>query len=407
MSNRPVAVDLFCGGGGLSLGLEGAGMDLKLHIDNEPHNVGTMRDMFGYGDSVLADLADDQSKRILKTLREEPFMLGAGFRPDIMAGGPPCQGLSIMGKKDERDPRNDLSVSYAETICRVGPRYAVLENVPMLIHPNNRRLLDRILETLSRGGYEVVEPKVLNAVEFGVPQKRERVVLLIYRRGEAAPAYPQPTHGPGAADFFARPTPTVADAFDGLPDAADYPALWETDTVHADFPAPATRYSRMMRGVENDPDDLSYPRIWDRDLLTCSKLTRHEPESVERFMATKPGGSERTSRRHRLDPNGQSLTLRAGTGAEKGSFTAVVPIVPNGTRSITCREAARLHSFPDWMRLGGPDRSKIRGFRQVGNSVPPLLARAIGHEIMKAAGIKVEAPTDTIDVREEKLQAAA
>lgn len=153
-------------------------------------------------------------------------------------------------------------------------------------------------------------------------------------------------------------------------------------------------------GLENDPEDLSYRRIWRRDRLTCSQRTQHEGASVERFMATAPGRSERISRRHRLDPNGQALTLRAGSNAEHGSFTAVVPIHSKGSRVITVREGCRLHSVPDWVRLCD---SKIAALRQLGNSVPPLLGRAVGRQVMKALDLAPAAPVEAIELGDETL----
>src|SRR3546814_18498945 len=104
--------------------------------------------------------------------------------------------------------------------------------------------------------------------------------------------------------------------------------------------SPETRYGRIMACLENDAEDLSYKRPFRRDILTCSQRTVHEPKSIGRFLETAPGGSEPISRRHRLDPDGLSLTLRAGRGADHGPFTAAVPIHPKGTTVITARDAA-------------------------------------------------------------------
>ena len=106
------------------------------------------------------------------------------------------------------------------------------------------------------------------------------------------------------------------------------------------------------------------------------------------------------SRRHRLDPDGQSLTLRAGSNAEHGSFTAVVPIHTKGTRVITVREGCRLHSLPDWVRLS---TSKIAAYRQLGNSVPSRLGQAVGRQIMKALDLAPEAPSEIIPYGSDEL----
>lgn len=393
-TGRGCCVDLFAGVGGFSLGIEQAGFDIDLAVDVLPENVDTHGAMFSYGQHRSMDLNEDRSREMRAILgnNAEIDALSLSTLPDVVVGGPPCQGISAMGRRDPNDPRNRLMDSFVQHLVRLGARYGIMEQVPTLLEQRNAEHLEHLRETLHRGGYAMVEPKVLRAVDFGVPQRRERVFLLIHRLDQVAPEYPTPTHGPGG-DMWSRPTPTVADALSGLPDADLYEELWTKDWVHADHPFPDSWYGRVMRGLENDPEDLGYRRAWRPDLLTCSQRTLHEQASIDRFLATTPGGSEKISRRHRLDPAGQSLTLRAGTGADKGSFTAVVPIHPKGSRVITVREAARLHSIPDWFIL---NPSKILAYRQIGNSVAPLLARAVGKAVARAAGIAPSMPSEII-----------
>lgn len=393
-TGRGSCIDLFAGCGGMSLGIEQAGFDIDLAVDVLPENVETHGSMFSYGRHEAMDLGEDRSRAMRAILGNNAEIDALSFStlPDVVVGGPPCQGISAMGRRDPADPRNLLMDSFMRHLVQLGARYGIMEQVPTLLEPRNAEHLDHMRELLHAGGYGMVEPRVLRAIDFGVPQRRERVFLLIHRLDQAAPEYPTPTHGPGG-DMWSRPTPTVAHALDGLPDADDYDALWTRDWTAADHPMPQEWYGRIMRGVENDPEDLGYRRAWRTDLLTCSQRTQHEAASIERFLATVPGGSEKISRRHRLDPAGQSLTLRAGTGADKGSFTAVVPIHPKGTRVITVREAARLHSIPDWFIL---NPSKILAYRQIGNSVAPLLARAVGRAVARAAGIAPAAPSEIV-----------
>lgn len=400
-TRRGTCVELFAGAGGLTLGLEQAGFDIKVAVDNEPVNTATHSYLFGYGKSLTLDLYEDQAKAIRAALPsgQDIDTLALGRDIDAILGGPPCQSISAMGRRDPNDPRTKLMDSFIRHGIELGVGHMLLEQVPTLLQPQNAEHLDHLRETLFRAGYLMVEPRVMHAVDFGVPQRRSRCFLLIHRMDKAAPEYPEPTHGTGG-DMFLHPTPTVADAFDGLPDADNYSELWERDWAHTGTISPVTRYGRIMAGLENDADDLSYKRDYRRDILTCSQRTVHEPRSIERFSATAPGGSERISRRHRLDPNGQSLTLRAGTGADHGSFTAVVPIHPKGTRVITAREAARLHSIPDWVQLS---KTKIWAYRQIGNSVPPLLGRALASSIMKAAGLNPAAPSDVVPLGDEAL----
>ncbi len=400
-TRRGLMVETFAGFGGLSLGMEQAGFDVQVSVDVEPVNAATHEYLFGYGKSLCLDLHEDQTTAIKRAMpsNEDVDAISMGRTPDAVCGGPPCQGISAIGRRDPNDPRNQLMDSFVEHGLALEAKYMVMEQVPTLLQQQNLEHLDHLREKLYKAGYSMVEPQIMRAVDFGVPQTRERVFLLIHRADQRAPEYPSPTHSQGD-DMFLKTTPTVSDAFDGLPDADDYDELWARDWVKANHGSPTSWYGRVMRELENDADDLSYRRNWDHSLLTCSQRTRHEEASIERFMATEPGSSERISRRHRLNPEGHSLTLRAGSDSKHGSFTAVVPIHTKGSRVITVREGCRLHSVPDWVRLS---TSKIAAYRQLGNSVPPLLGRAIGRQVMKALDLAPSAPMEQISLGKESL----
>lgn len=401
IKRRGVLVDTFAGFGGLSLGMEQAGFDVQVAADVEPVNAAVHHHNFSYGKSLCIDLHEDQSDAIRRALPggTDVDALTMGRPIDAIVGGPPCQGISAIGKKRGDDERNRLMESFIDHGVSLEAKYLVMEQVPALLQKQNEGIIDSIRERLHRAGYAMVDPQVLRAIDFGVPQRRERVFLLIHRGDMPAPSYPLPTHGVDG-DMFSKPTPTVSDAFDGLPDCDDYPELWDRDWVEIGATIPTGHYGRLMRGLENDADDLSYRRDWNPGILTCSQRTRHEDKSIERFLATAPGKNEPVSRRHRLDPDGQSLTLRAGSNAEHGSFTAVVPIHTKGTRVITVREGCRLHSLPDWVRLS---TSKIAAYRQLGNSVPSRLGQAVGRQIMKALDLAPEAPSDIIPYGPDEL----
>lgn len=128
--------------------------------------------------------------------------------------------------------------------------------------------------------------------------------------------------------------------------------------------------------------------------------TDHTELSRQRFAATAHGDTEPVSRFRKLDPAGICNTLRAGTASDRGAFTSPRPIHPYTPRCITVREAARLHSYPDWFRF---HVTKWHGFRQIGNSVPPLLAQAVGAELMRAMGETPEQPIDAIERGRESL----
>ena len=407
---RGVALGLFCGVGGLDYGIEGAGFDIVGGVDHEQGNVESHRLNFGYGTSVVGDLAEmhaDDIRRRCGLRKTEIDLLGMGESPTapgtltLLAGGPPCQGFSSMGKRDADDPRSALLGRFADYIVQLQPRYALAENVPGLVsNPAFAPHLDNFLEKLERGGFSVVDPKVLNAADYGVPQSRSRVIFMIYRRGERAPLHPEPTHG--VDDLLLSPTPRVIDALGDLPEASDFPELWETDATR--LPASAwgapSPYAMAMRGLSNDPDDLSYRRRWDPCELTASQLTRHDPARVEIYRKAPAGKLIPKDKLVKLDAFGLAPTLRAGSG----SFTAARPVHHAMGRVITVREACRLHSIPDWFI---PSPTKIRGIRQVGNSVPPLMARAVAHEIRKAAGIKAQKPSVMIEAPKQFLTRSA
>jgi DNA (cytosine-5)-methyltransferase 1 len=199
------------------------------------------------------------------------------------------------------------------------------------------------------------------------------------------PDYPSPTHEPpndcsDTASLFLDPTPTVWEALKDLPEADDYEELLERDWVRAKFKKP-THYAGRLRGETVDPSDHSIERRFESTLLTSSLRTVHTDLSKKRFMQTKHGDVEPISRFLKLDPKGICNTIRAGTASDRGAFTSPRPIHPFSARCITVREAARLHSYPDWFRF---HVTKWHGFRQIGNSVPPLLARAVASKVREA-----------------------
>jgi DNA (cytosine-5)-methyltransferase 1 len=211
-----------------------------------------------------------------------------------------------------------------------------------------------------------------------VPQDRKRLFVIGARRGLRVPEYPKPNDQ----------SATVWEAIGDLPDADSFDELSATDEVRAKWKTKAS-YAQRLRGLEFDPTDFGYGREFDSSMLTSSLRTEHTELSKRRFMATEHGKTEPISRFRKLPPDGLCNTLRAGTDSARGAFTSPRPIHPFLPRVITVREAARLHSYPDWFRF---HTTKWHGFRQIGNSVPPLLGRAVASEIMKALGVKPRKP---------------
>ena len=383
-TRRPIGIDLFAGAGGLSLGFEQAGFDVAAAVEIDPIHCATHEHNFPRTTTICASvttLSGDEIRRRAKLGNTDI---------DVVFGGAPCQGFSLMGKRALDDPRNQLVFHYVRIIEELHPKYFVFENVKGLTLGQHAKFLDELISALIGKGYDVVLPyRVLNAADYGVPQDRRRLFLLGARQGLAAPHYPQP---------IALRT-TVDDAIGDLPDADSFDELRDNDSVRINWKTKSP-YARRLRGLATDDEDFGYQRVHDNNRLTASLRTEHSLLSQTRFAATAHGETEPISRFRKLPPNGLCNTLRAGTDSARGAFTSPRPIHPKSPRVITVREAARLHSFPDWFRFHA---TKWHGFRQIGNSVPPLLARAVAAEIRLALGIAPERPDHSLPLGDEAL----
>jgi DNA (cytosine-5)-methyltransferase 1 len=363
----------------MSLGFEQAGFDVAAAVEYDPIHCATHEFNFPDCAAICRSVAEIDAKYIRDHSR-------IGDRPvDVLFGGAPCQGFSMIGKRALDDPRNSLVEHFVRLVAELRASYFVFENVRGLTIGAHRKLLDEIVAEFRKNGYRVLdEYRVLNAAHHGVPQNRQRLFLIGARRGFPLPEYPEATHVVnGDADsgsLFRRPAPTVWDALQDVPEADDYEELLHRDWVKAKFKNP-TDYSARLLGEKDDPEDYSVPREFDASLPTSSLRTVHTDLSKRRFLGTRPGDTEPVSRFHKLDPRGICNTIRAGTASDHGAFTSPRPIRPYSPRCITVREAARLHSYPDWFRF---HVTKWHGFRQIGNSVPPLLARAVAAKIREA-----------------------
>lgn len=380
---RPIVVDLFSGAGGLSLGFEQAGFDVAAGIEIDPIHCAVHEYNFPRSATICASVID-----LTGAIIRERANIGERDI-DVVVGGAPCQGFSLMGKRAMDDPRNLLVFHYVRIISELKPKYFVFENVKGLTLGKHRQFLTEIIEALKVCGYNVVEEyRVLNAADYGVPQDRRRLFLIGSRGDQVAPSYPTPTV-----------KTTVAEAISDLPNADKYRTLEKSDSVRTKF-ATTSDYARKLRGLSKDAEDFGYDRDHDPDVMTASRRTVHTALSIKRFTATEPGKTEAISRFRKLDANGLCNTLRAGTDSARGAFTSPRPIHPFHPRVITVREAARLHSYPDWFRF---HVTKWHGFRQIGNSVPPLLGRAVASEIARALGHVPQKPNSIIRRGDEEL----
>lgn len=384
---RPVAVDLFSGAGGMSLGFEQAGFDVVAAVEVDPVHAATHKFNFPRCATICADLSKVSGIDVRKAAQ-----LGER-KVDVVFGGAPCQGFSLIGHRAMEDPRNALVGEFVRMVCELDARYFVFENVKGLTLGKHKAFLDELVETFEKRGYIVRKPwAVLNASDYGVPQDRERLILFGAKRGLRLPEYPKP----------ATVHPTCKDALGDLPDADSFAELLTADQLNLPTKAMGrpSDYARELRCLSNDAWHYGYMREWNPRVLTSSMRTGHTEISRRRFAATKGGDTEPISRFFKLPADGRSNTLRAGTDAARGAFTSPRPIHYVHARCVTVREMARLHGFPDWFRL---QETKWHGARQIGNAVPPPLARAVARSLIKAMKIRTIAPKETVALGDPAL----
>ena len=397
-NKRPIGIDLFAGAGGLSLGFEQAGFDVSAAVEINPVHSAVHK--FNFPATAIMPIS-------VEGLTGADIRRAAGVSGrdiDCVFGGAPCQGFSLIGKRVLDDPRNNLVRDFVRIVAELDARTFVFENVKGLTVGNHRKILDEIVAEFSMRGYEIRLPwRVLNAGNYGTPQNRERLILIGARKGETLPIYPSPKTNIRGKQFKINALPlgpSCAEALDDLPDAERFRTLVRSDSVPTTAYGQPSDYSAMLRCDSIDAWHYGYIRDWNPALLTSSARTHHTEISRRRFAATEPGTIEPISRFYRLPKDGVSNTLRAGTDGSRGAFTSPRPIHYRYERCITVREMARLHGFPDWFRF---NVTKWHGARQIGNAVPPPLAKAIANEIARALGIKPVRPEAVIPLADIAL----
>jgi len=354
-------VDLFSGCGGFGLGAKLAGFDVEIAIDIDPDLQSAYQRNFPNTRVLPGDLStmDADSWRLLL----------AGQPIDGVIGGPPCQGYSRMGKNDPKDPRRSLLGHFFRAVNILQPKFFIMENVEGLLDEGNRAELDNAISTIDPI-YTVLKPIVVDAHDFGVPTKRKRVVVIGYNPAEVPEILLE--------EIIPNDIPTVnvRDAISDIspPVKQDKSkenfgwAKYRTDSQ-------LSTYATMMRSPA--PEGFGYlPAIKKLALGETSGNfdTIHTTLVRERYAATPQGAVDEVSRSKRLEWGGVCPTLRAGTGADKGSYQAVRPLHPTEPRVITVREAARLQGFPDWFCF---HQTKWHSFRMIGNSVSPLVSKSL------------------------------
>jgi DNA (cytosine-5)-methyltransferase 1 len=369
---KPTAVDLFCGAGGLSLGLQDAGFSVLVGADSDPWSVQTHRANLG-GIGYCGDLADPED------FVDHLSAWGIGS-VDLVAGGVPCQPFSRAGRPKIRslveagarsadDPRSHMWRSFMRVVEYLQPRAVLLENVPDLATWDEGSVIVGLCEQLRASGYHP-RPSILNAYEHGVPQHRNRLFVVAVREGV-------PFHWPEPS----KQQVSVRDAIGDLPLA---PPAQREECMS--YEGPVTSFQRRMR---RDVPRRNQAKVFDH-------MTRDvRVDDAEAFALLREGDTYRdlparlqryrkdifTDKYKRLEWNGLSRSITAHI-AKDGYWY----IHPEQHRTLSIREAARIQTFPDWFRFTG--QPTIR-FRQIGNAVPPLLAEAIGMQIRASLSKRV------------------
>jgi DNA (cytosine-5)-methyltransferase 1 len=346
MPSEHSAIDLFCGAGGFSLGLRQAGFRLLAALDNDNASRESYR--FNFKFSPLGnDAREIDAEQLLHAANIERGEC------TVVVGGPPCQGFSVQRRGSRLDSRNDLVKVFLDLAMELRPRFFVIENVGGLLSRHGREFHQYVERTSVSEGYRCFVHKV-NAADFGIPQVRLRVLMVGERldQGKSYFAFPLPTHTPETYN-------TVRTAISSLaPPPVDG--------------SPHPQISNHFREARLSPTNL--------------KRLAHIPEGGGRehlpVELTLPCHTNNKKHRH-LDVYGRlawdkpAVTLTA----RFDSFTRGRFGHPVEHRTITLREGARLQSFPDEFRFFG-NREEIA--RQVGNAVPPMLAKAVATSLLDA-----------------------
>jgi DNA (cytosine-5)-methyltransferase 1 len=385
---KPRLLDLFCGAGGLSVGFASAGYEIAAGVDYMPEAVASFEANHPGANGLVADLRETKLPEI------EAVCAGD---VDVIVGGPSCQGFSTAGGlskqagREERDPRNALFEEYVRIVDHLRPSWIIFENVPGLLLYNHGKVALEITAALRHIGYNVV-PMILLAADYGVPQLRRRL-FFIGNRHNSSIHFPMPSHGdPNLWKAYSLPFAhlsrlsgsqgetlshvTFGEACSDLPPIAEGERL---DKIPFDF-APKSCYQKLLRANERLVHQHWSAKLADLDRYAAQNLQPGENWRAllshgvlpPRFEKIRPYDATTMLRRLQNDRPAYTVTTKFDE-ATTGAF-----IHPDQPRTLSIREAARLQSFPDSFIFSG-SFPKIRV--QIGNAVPPLLAKAIGEAI--------------------------
>lgn len=344
-------VELFCGCGGFSLGAHQAGFEVAAAYDIDETLTSSYERNFPSTKLFHRDISRLEAAEVREAV---------GVEITGVFGGPPCQGFSDIGRREKNDPRRQLLKHFFRLVAELQPTFFVMENVRGLAYHDAVPLLNEAIAQLD-AAYDLLGPHIWDASDFGAATRRNRMFVIGMRRGIVAPITLE------AIEAFKHAPANVKAAIADLQGSSQLPQDSDAagfDTWRIGRQGSPSAYARSLR----QPDST----------FTGHRSTAHTQKVVDRFAKVKPGETDEVGRHPRLSWSGLCPTLRAGTGSDKGSYQSVRPIHPVENRVITVREAARLQGFPD-SHLFHP--TVWHSFRMIGNSVSPIMSKAIFNAI--------------------------
>jgi DNA (cytosine-5)-methyltransferase 1 len=366
----PNVIDLFSGAGGLSLGATRSGFNIIGAVENDKFAIDTHTLNFPNVKHLQQDITTLTAidiKNQVKINNNDLFGV---------IGGPPCQGFSSMGNQDIYDQRNELFYKFFEIVAELYPDFYLAENVPGILNKKYNELRISALNQLS--GYIKLSPLTLYAFDYGAPTFRTRIFFIGYRKDLGSSLTEQ--------DFIdakvpKNTTPAVEEALRGLPNRIRYSKSHSGQRlIDGNYLSNRSLQKNFFhsRVIGHIPIGVGHQSSIDNYLsygiVSGCFYTNHTSEVRDRYRKVKCGKADKISKSIKLEPQGFCPTLRAGTGPERGSYQAVRPLHYKSPRVITPREAARLQGFPDWFVF---QPTIWHSFRQIGNSVSPLVAERI------------------------------
>lgn len=366
MSNLQ-AIDLFAGAGGLSEGFRQAGFSILAANEFDPHAAETFKKTHPEARFLEGPIQNYTAQDFLSAANLKQGEL------DCLVGGPPCQAFSVYNhQRGTHDERSGLFREYLRIVEGILPRWVVMENVTGMTSVEDGWAIKEIVQGLKSIGYDQLEYRILNAEEYGVPQERRRLFFIANRVGIPI-VWPTPTR-----DGITNPFVTVEEAISDLP-VIDNGEGSEDGLPYRVAKSAACSYQQYLRnGAERVLNHVA-PKLSDVNLQRMKHIPqggswRSIPVELLPAGMQRAKRSDHTKRYGRLHPQGLSSTILTKCDIHWGAY-----IHPHTDRTITVREAARLQSFPDEYVFHGP---RTEQYRQVGNAVPPLLAKAVAEAII-------------------------